>query len=184
MAKYSEGIWTELHNLIPSEKDLIARFKVAPFGPTFMGAADILRKRGYLDECIIILDEGLRKCPHFHSARAALGRDYYLKGLMTEALAELEIVTKRTPDNLMAQRFHLRLAILFEDRDAAQKKLDILKKMGKDDEIVNTIRENLQLGSLDGARRVIIAELANLGIPGNWETDIAHKDTDLPARLK
>ena len=63
-------------------------------------------------------------------------------------------------------------------------KLDILKKMGKDDEIVNTIRENLQLGSWDGARRAIVTELENLGIPGHWEMDVAHKDTASPLKFE
>ena len=176
MSKFSRAVWNELHNLTNTEKELIERFEKAASGPAFVGAADILRKRGYLDECIVILEEGLRKFSHYNSARAALGRDYYLKGLMNEARAELNVVTSRTPDNLMAQRFRLRLALVFEDRDTALLTLNILKQMGRDDEIIQSIRDNVGIDDWQGARQVVFSELVKLGVPGIWnEASASHK---------
>ena len=177
MSKFSRSIWNELHNLTSTEKDLIGRFESAPSGPAFGGAADILRKRGYLDEAIVILEEGLRKYPQYHSARAALGRDYYFKGLMNDARAEFDVVTGRTPDNLMAQRFRLRLAVVLDDKETAQKKLSILKQIGRDDEITQSVRENLSIDDWQGARQVVFAELIKLGIPGSWNESTAEKRT-------
>ncbi len=162
-------VWKELHNLNAQETDLIKRFESDPFGPLFVTAAEILRKRGYLDECIVLLEDGLKKFPQFHSARAALGRDYYFKGMMPEALTEIEIVITRNPENLMAQRLRMKLALIFDDRPSVIHRLNILKQLSTDDEFSRILRDLVSIDDWRGAQNLVFSELKKLGIQCDLE---------------
>ena len=162
-------VWKELHNLNAQETDLIKRFESDPFGPLFVTATEILRKRGYLDECIVLLEDGLKKFPQFHSARAALGRDYYFKGMMPEALTEIEIVITRNPENLMAQRLRMKLALIFDDRPSVIHQLNILKQLSTDDEFSRILRDLVSMDNWRGAQNLVFSELKKSGIQCDLE---------------
>ncbi len=173
MAAFDKALWKELHALTGQEKDLIKRFESDPTGPAFVSVADILRKRAYLDEAIVVLEEGLRKFPQFHSARAALARDYFHKGLMHEALRELDSVLARSPDNLMAQRLRVRLALVFDEPSEAQSRLGLLRQLSPDDEFTRGVRDAMAREGWFDARERYLAELERQGVRGFWNASTA-----------
>lgn len=171
MAKFSRALWNELHNLSAQEIETIKRFEADSKGPVFSGVAELLRKRGYIDESIVILDEGLRSFPQYHSARAALARDYYFKGMMPEALQHIEVVIQRTPENLMAQRLRLKLALIFNQRQEAAARLEILKEISADDEFTRIARDLIAQNEWQLIRRYVLTELKKLGIRSDWANE-------------
>lgn len=164
MPKFTRALWNELHALTPQESEIIKRFEANSTGPAFVAVADLLRKRGYLDEAIVVLEEGLRKFPQYHSARAALARDYFHKGLLRDSAAALATVLARGPDNLMAQRLRLRLALLFDERDVALETLKILKQLSPDDEFTRLTRGRLATDDWASARNAVVGELERQGV--------------------
>lgn len=170
MAKFDKALWNELHGLTSQEKEIIKRFEANPTGPAFVSVSELLRKRGYLDESIVILEEGLRKFPQYHSARAALAKDLFQKGLIPEAKKEVDVVLSKSPDNLMAQRLRLRIALLLEEKSVAQERLLLLRQLSPDDEFTRLTREALAFDDWTRARNRVIAELERQGVRGFWNT--------------
>jgi tetratricopeptide (TPR) repeat protein len=168
MTRPGRALWNELHNLTGQEREFIKRFESDPTGPAFVAVSDILRKRGFIDESIVVLEDGLRKFPQYHSARAALGKDYFTKGLMRESLEEIGSVLARSPDNLMAQRLRLKLALIFDDRAEAWARLDLLKQLSPDDEFTRMVRGRLAVDDWSSARGALLTELERQGIRGEW----------------
>lgn len=181
--RFARALWNDLQDLTPAECDTVSRFEKDPRGPLFMAAAEILRKRGYIDEAIVIMEDGVNSFPHYHSARAALARDYYFKGLMREALRQVSIVTEKSVDNLMAQRLRLKLAILFEDRHEVRNRLGILKNLFRDDDFTKTVRDLVAYDEWSGVQTLLRSELEDLGIQHNLNTEEESSDSAL-ARLQ
>jgi len=174
MSKFNRALWNELHNLSSQESELIKRFEVDPTGPAFVAVSDILRKRGYRDESIVILEEGLKKFPQYHSARASLAKDYFQRGLMREALDEIARVIARSPDNLMAQRLRLRLALVFDERSEAIERLGVLRQLSPDDEFTRMVRDRIAADNWSAARTSLFSELDRQGVRGAWNE--SHED--------
>ena len=168
MAKFDKALWNELQGLTTQEKEIIKRFEVNPTGPAFVSVSELLRKRGYIDESIVTLEEGLRKFPQYHSARAALAKDYFQKGLMHEAQREVDVVLLKSPDNLMAQRLRLRIALLFEEKGVALEKLNILRQLSPDDEFTRLTRQALAFNDWSCAHSRLVSDLERQGIRGFW----------------
>ncbi|MCA2959473.1 MAG: tetratricopeptide repeat protein [Silvanigrellales bacterium] len=178
MAKFDKALWNELQGLTTQEKEIIKRFETNPTGPAFVSVSELLRKRGYLEESIVTLEEGLRKFPQYHSARAALAKDYFQKGLMQEAQREVDVVLSKSPDNLMAQRLRLRIALLFEEKGVALEKLNILRQLSPDDEFTRLTREALAFDDWNRARSRLVSDLERQGIRGFWNVS---PSVDAPA---
>jgi tetratricopeptide (TPR) repeat protein len=164
VTKFKRALWNELHNLSPTEKEMIARFEQAPQGPAFPAVSELLRKRGYLAESIVVLEEGLRAFPHFHSARAALAKDLFQKGLVADALENVTQVLKNTPDNLMAQRLRLRIGLVQSERKACEDQLESLRRLSPDDDFTRTVRARMSCDDFVGARALVMADLQRQGI--------------------
>lgn len=58
----------------------------------FATLADVYISSGMIDEAISILNDGLTRNPNYHLARIILGRAYYLKGELKEAIKIIESV--------------------------------------------------------------------------------------------
>jgi tetratricopeptide (TPR) repeat protein len=173
MSQFPQIIWNELQNLTAQETDTLARFQQDLKGTLFVSVAEIFRKRGMLDEAIVILEDGLRKFPHYHSARASLAKDYFYKGLMPESNAQLELVLQKNPDNLMAQRLRLKLALLFRNDDVARARLETLKQLFPDDEFTRSVRDLINSNNWPGATALVTEELSRLGV----RYDISNPDS-------
>jgi tetratricopeptide (TPR) repeat protein len=69
-------------------------------------------KSGMTHEAVIVLTDGLKIHPNFHTARATLAKVYLEIGQIADARGEFEQVIKADPENLLA---HRKLAKLYKD---------------------------------------------------------------------
>jgi tetratricopeptide (TPR) repeat protein len=171
MSHFQRSLWNELQGLTPQEIEIIKRFEKDSRGTLFVAAADILRKRGYIDEAIVIMEDGIKLFPQYHTARASLGRDYFLKGMINEANRHISIVIQKSADNPIAQRLKLKLDILLNNKSDALERLAILKQVVPDDESTKAVRDLLALGDWEGTRALMRAELDRLNIRWSVESD-------------
>ncbi len=171
MSHFHRSLWNELQGLTPQEVEIIKRFENDSRGSLFVAAADILRKRGYIDEAIVLMEDGIKLFPQYHTARASLGRDYFLKGMMNEANKHTTLVIQKSADNPIAQRLKLKLDIVFNNKSEALERLVVLKQVVPDDEFTKTVRDLLSLGDWEGTRALMHAELNRLNIRLSLESD-------------
>jgi hypothetical protein len=149
----------------PSESEVMKRFEQNPSGPGFVSIADMLRKRGYLDESTAVLEDGVARFPSYFSAQASLAKNYFQKGLFQKSLDFIQIVLAKSPDNLMAQRLRLRLSVFFNEQDVALSRIEILKRLAPDDEFTKQIRISLEQGLWEQCPSILELELKQQGIP-------------------
>ncbi len=176
MSQFRRSIWNELHGLTPQEVEIVKRFETDSRGTLFVAAAEILRKRGYLDEAIVVMEDGVKLFPQYHTARAALGRDYFLKGMMNEARHHIGIAVQKAADNPVAQRLKLKIDILFSDKTAVQERLSIMKQLIPDDGFTKSIRSLVAAEDWENTRSLTHAEIERLGI--RWSPENAKDSTD------
>jgi tetratricopeptide (TPR) repeat protein len=122
------------------------------------------------------MEDGLKMFPQYHSARAALGRDYFLKGMMHEARTHIVNATERSIDNAMAQRLKLKLDIVFNDPNSAISQLDLMKKLFPDDDFTKSIRDLLIVNDWEACKALIQCELDRLEI--RWTSESQKNDAD------
>jgi tetratricopeptide (TPR) repeat protein len=183
MARFRRPVWNELQGLTPQEAEVIKRYEADPRGSQFVAAAEILRKRGYIEEAIVIMEDGVKVFPQYHSARASLGRDYFLKGMMQEARNHIENVVARSIDNTMAQRMKLKLDIVFNDKDKVVEQLALMKKLIPDDDSTKSIRDLVAVGDWEGCKALVRSELDRLGICWSPENN-REKKPEIPEKLQ
>jgi tetratricopeptide (TPR) repeat protein len=164
MALNFKNLWAQLSGLTPQEKELIAQFENEPKATTCVASSDILRKRGYLDESIVLLEDTVRRFPNYMAARVALGRDYYTRGLFTEAQREIEFALTQTVENLMAQRLQLKISLLNNDIPKIKQAVEVLRALTPMDDFTRAAKEYVDLGDFGSARNMVLAELRRLGV--------------------
>ena len=71
----------------------------------FVQLAEEYRKEGLLENAVEICEEGLKKHPHYPSARVALGRALLESESFGRAAEEFETVLAQVPDNILANKF-------------------------------------------------------------------------------
>jgi tetratricopeptide (TPR) repeat protein len=106
--------------LSPEIVKLSEKLSKDPKSRLFVPLAEEYLKSGMTHEAMIVLTDGLKIHPNFHTARAMLGKVYIETGQIAEARAEFEQVIKADPENLLA---HRKLAKLYKDagqRDKAR----------------------------------------------------------------
>jgi tetratricopeptide (TPR) repeat protein len=106
--------------LSPEIVKLSEKLSKDPKSRLFVPLAEEYLKSGMTHEAMIVLTDGLKIHPNFHTARAMLGKVYIENGQIAEARAEFEQVIKADPENLLA---HRKLAKLYKDagqRDKAR----------------------------------------------------------------
>lgn len=157
-------LFAQLSGLTPHEKELIAQFDTDPKATTCVASSDLLRKRGFLDESIILLEDTVRRFPTYIAARVALGKDYFTRGMFPESQREIEFALAHTVENLMAQRLQLKLALLRDDNDKARQAVDVLRTLTPMDEFTRVSKEYVDIGDFTSAKNIVLAELRRLGV--------------------
>jgi tetratricopeptide (TPR) repeat protein len=157
-------LFAQLSGLTTHEKELIAQFDADPKATTCVASSDLLRKRGFLDESIILLEDTVRRFPTYIAARVALGKDYYTRGMFNESQREIEFALSHTVENLMAQRLQLKLALLRDDADKARQAVDVLRALTPMDEFTRAAKEYVDIGDFASAKNMVLAELRRLGV--------------------
>lgn len=157
-------LFSQLSGLTTHERELIAQFENDPKATTCVASSDLLRKRGFLDESIILLEDTVKRFPTYIAARVTLGKDYFARGMFSEAQREIEFALSHTIENLMAQRLQLKLALLRHDADKARQAVDVLRALTPMDEFTRAAKEYVDLGDFTSARNMVLAELRRLGV--------------------
>jgi tetratricopeptide (TPR) repeat protein len=153
-----------LPNLTKQESTAIKNFDNDETKAGFVGISDILRNRGYLEESIIMLEDGLRRFPKYSSARAQLAADYLARGMPLESLRETKRVNLDAPDNTQAQRLALKLQIYFDKQIDARNTLSILKTLVPDDVFTSTVRKCIANEDWTGAKKWVLSHFERFGI--------------------
>lgn len=161
---FSSTLWQSLHHLNPEEKNLISRYEAEPSGAIVIGVADLLRKRGYVDESLILLEEGISKFSNFTALRVALAREYFQRGLLKACQEQLSASLSRNPDNLLALRIQLKVAILYSDKPTVYRTLESLRQSSIDDDSTKIIRQFVGWGDFSHAKKHVLAQLEKQGI--------------------
>lgn len=164
MALNFKSLWTQLSGLTPQEKELIEQFDKDPKATTLVASSDILRKRGYIDEAIVLLEDTVKRFPNYMAARVALGRDYYSRGMFSEAQKEIQLALSHSVENLMAQRLQLKLALLNHDEPRVLATVEILRALTPMDDFTRSAKEYIDLGDFGSARNIVLADLRRYGI--------------------
>jgi tetratricopeptide (TPR) repeat protein len=172
---------SELQNLTKDEKTTIQKFQTDPTGASFVPVADLLRKRGYIEEAIVVLEDGVQNYPQYSSARAALARDYYSQGMFDESLQATESVLSTAPDNTLAQRINLKLLVLMDRREEAMVRLKNIARAVPDDALTAAIRKAIAVNDWPSAQRWVRSDLEKLGVYADFELpqDQQHSDMSL-----
>ncbi len=184
-------LFAQLSGLTTHEKELIAQFDTDPKATTCVASSDLLRKRGFLDESIILLEDTVKRFPTYIAARVALGKDYYTRGMFSESQREIEFALSHTVENLMAQRLQLKLALLRDNADMARQAVDVLRTLTPMDEFTRAAKEYVDIGDFASAKTMVLAELRRLGVvtPEQGQSDLVRPtqhspDFDVPEHAR
>lgn len=164
MALNFKSLWSQLSGLTPQEKELIAQFDKEPKATTLVASSDILRKRGYIDEAIVLLEDTVKRFPTYMAARVALGRDYYSRGMFSEAQREIQLALAQSVENLMAQRLQLKLGLIANDQTRIHTALEVLRALTPMDDFTRSAKEYIDMGDYGSARNIVLADLRRLGV--------------------
>jgi len=104
--------------LSPEIIKLSEKLSKDPKSRLFVPLAEEYLKSGMPEEALIVLTDGLKIHPNFHTARSILGKVYIEMGKVAEARAEFEQVIKVDPENLLA---HRKLAKLYKESGQTDK---------------------------------------------------------------
>ena len=113
-------------DLTTNEAKLKKQFIKRPGSRAFFPIAQILRKKHFIEEAIGLLNEGIKKHPHYVAARVALSELYFYRGLFQLAEDHLNQVTHKVIQNTTAQKIFFFLTLLQNDFEKA---LEIYERM-------------------------------------------------------
>jgi hypothetical protein len=130
-------------SLSPEIIKLSEKLSKDPKSRLFVPLAEEYLKSGMTHEALIVLTDGLKIHPNFHTARSILGKVYIEMGQVAEARAEFEQVIKADPENLLA---HRKLAKLY-------------KEAGQTDKARNSCKAVLSSNPKDTEMKLILDEL-------------------------
>lgn len=106
--------------------ELVRKWQADKKSRVFLQLAEQYRKDDYVDAALTVLREGLQHHPNFQPAHVALARCLLAKRELAAAQAELEAVTAKSPDNLMAGKL---LADVLEERGERSRALEVLQRL-------------------------------------------------------
>ncbi|MFZ9520159.1 MAG: tetratricopeptide repeat protein [Silvanigrellaceae bacterium] len=164
MALNFKSLWSQLSGITAQEKELIEQLEKDPKSTTLVAASDILRKRGYIDESIVLLEDTVKRFPNYMAARVALGRDYFSRGMFQECQREIELALSQSVENLMAQRLQLKLALLNNDLEKTHAAVEVLRALTPMDDFTRSAKEYVDFGDYASARNIVLADLRRHGI--------------------
>lgn len=177
-SQFMTAPWSELEHLTPQETQSIHRYLQNPKSTAFLSVSEILRKQGFHHQSIVILEEGLKCFPHYHAARALLAKEYLSQSLFSESFDLIRIVVGQSPDNLLARRMELQLAVFFDERNLAAKSLEALKFLASDDPLTKAIRSSITMDDWFQARLIVQRHFVEMGliIPEKIKQELFHEN--------
>ncbi len=158
------GVLAKDLSLTPEERQILERYLSASKTRAFLKPADIFRKRGYLDESIEILEEGLTHYPDFNAGRVLLTQDLLAKGEVRRAKMNLEPIMGELIDNPIALKVMLKISILEGDENLSKKYFDDLHNIFSFDEDVGFLYEKFVAGGVTKAKKSLIEEFHRKGV--------------------
>lgn len=146
------------------EKAVMDKYLKADRTRSFIKPSEIFRKRGYLDEAIDILEEGLSHYPDFNTGRVLLARNYFSRGDIKTAKAHLESIMDELVDNQMALKVMLQIHILQDDEEWVKKRFDELQGIFAFDKEVNGLYDSFLSGGLISVKEKVVRDFGKRGI--------------------
>jgi len=169
-------------SLTPTEQSILEKFLQTRNPRAFIKPAEIFRKRGYFNESIRILEDGLRNYPDFHAGRVLLAKDYYSIGNISRAKHELWPIIDQLAGNLIALKTILRISFLEGSEENVRKAFDNLQTIFHFDEGDKNLYNLYIDGGIDKARQSIINDFKekriNLKLGGLLDSDILSFNTN------
>ena len=95
------GDETQLEAAIKRAEERLAR---EPDSLVFAQLADLYRKGGRTGDAILCCREGLRRWPHYTTARLILAKTLVAEGQLDAALAELGAILQTSPKDVQCHR--------------------------------------------------------------------------------
>ncbi|MGA1867065.1 MAG: tetratricopeptide repeat protein [bacterium] len=106
-------------------RKLKAEYRKNPESKLFFPLARLYEKVEELDTAKKILEDGLKKYPHYYGAKAFLGEILYKNNEFEEAQSHLEAVIKKVPENLLAHRILAKIYTQQGRKDLADEQLRV-----------------------------------------------------------
>lgn len=104
-----------------------------PTSLAFAPLAEAYRKAGRTREAIVLCEDGLRRYPHYTTARVILAKAYLDAGNQEGAIEELDAVVSRSPDDIQSHRLLADLAVKRGDLERAVGHLERLVELDPTD---------------------------------------------------
>lgn len=104
-----------------------------PTSLAFAPLAEAYRKAGRTREAIALCQDGLRRYPHYTTARVILAKAYLAEGNQEGALAELAAVVARSPGDVASRRLLADLAVKRGDVEQAVAQLERVVELDPED---------------------------------------------------
>ncbi len=121
-----------------------------PTSLAFAPLADLYRKAGRNRDAITLCRDGLRRYPHYTTARLILAKAYLSDGDQEGALGELNQVVAQSPNDLQAHRLLADLYRRRGDLDRAARHLERVVTLDPADREAARLRDLLKSGGAPG----------------------------------
>lgn len=108
----SASFWTDIKNL---EEQL----EKSPDSYCFARLSDVYRKVGMIDDALHFARQGVARHPGYLSGQRALALACHAKGLNSEALAALQLITAAVPEDIPSQKLLGQISVETGDFDTA-----------------------------------------------------------------
>ena len=143
--------------LSEAEKSILTRFEKDPTGRGFLPVGDMLYKKGFVDEAIELLLDGVNRHSRYSVARVILARYLYEKGMF---ITSWKIITESKvslSDNLLAQHILYRLSIILGEEQEARNLYTRMKSQNLIDEDISQLSKKLQVEGIEKVKEELLA---------------------------
>ena len=146
----------ESTELSQSDRDTLARFEKDPVGRGFLPVGDLLYSKGFINEAIELLMEGVERHPKYSVARVILGKYLYDKGMFVTSWKTLNDVPVSLSDNLLAQHILFRLALILGEEKEARRLLSHMKDQNLIDHDIEHLNRTLQVEGIKAVKEFLL----------------------------
>lgn len=162
-------------DLTSPERELVASFAADAKSRLFLHVADMLRSRGYLNESIELLSEGLSHWPNFAVARVVLARELWVRGDRQEAEEVLLDTPTDLTSNVVAQKILAKAAIHRRDWAAAEERLAGLSTIGHLDPEIEDLRGKVLEGAASDREQLgaVMAQAPNRTMENDYSSPLS-----------
>lgn len=154
------------------------RIEANPKSRSFLQLAEAYIELGKTDQAQALLSSGVEYYPYYLAARITLGQVQMEKGLIPEAIANFEFVSRTIPDNLIAQKSLAQLYYEDNELEKAKEAVTVAASLSPDDPEIQELSRNINkiqtpseqtegVGSLSGNVQEVPQIPATMEIPSN-----------------